>query len=335
MEELIQINVFPVRNVLKTLLQDKTTGKNIIFATDNYLEYDCADTDQITINRLLGFRSFDLQPRVLKAQAEQSERTRKKAEVFTPTWICNFMNNHCDEVWFGKADVFNKQDGESWEQNEQKIPFKTPEDWQAYILSRRLEITCGEAPFLVTRYDATTGEPLPVPKRVGVLDRKLRVVNENAADEAEWWEWAVKAYESTYGYEFQGDNLLIARINLLITFCDNVEYRWQRQATEQEIRHIANIIAWNIWQMDGLKEIVPVGIPREEVAQLSFFEEEKKPEISVECRVFDWRGRKPILFSAFKKREVFMKFDFVIGNPPYQEEAPGTSTSDKPIYHYQ
>ncbi len=27
------------------------------------------------------------------------------------------------------------------------------------------------------------------------------------------------------------------------------------------------------------------------------------------------------------------KFDFCIGNPPYQEEAPGTSTSDKPVYH--
>mgnify|MGYP000044771176 FL=1 len=28
-----------------------------------------------------------------------------------------------------------------------------------------------------------------------------------------------------------------------------------------------------------------------------------------------------------------MKFDFAIGNPPYNEEAPGESTSDKPVYH--
>lgn len=31
----------------------------------------------------------------------------KKAEVFTPAWLCNLMNNHCDEDWFGRSDVFN------------------------------------------------------------------------------------------------------------------------------------------------------------------------------------------------------------------------------------
>lgn len=29
-----------------------------------------------------------------------------------------------------------------------------------------------------------------------------------------------------------------------------------------------------------------------------------------------------------------MKFDFAIGNPPYQDEAPGDSKSDLPVYHY-
>lgn len=28
-----------------------------------------------------------------------------------------------------------------------------------------------------------------------------------------------------------------------------------------------------------------------------------------------------------------MNFDIIVGNPPYQKEAPGTSTSDKPIFH--
>ena len=36
-------------------------------------------------------------PRVAKSQKEQVKRTRKKAEVFTPSWICNMMNNQCDQ----------------------------------------------------------------------------------------------------------------------------------------------------------------------------------------------------------------------------------------------
>ena len=50
MTELIEINAYPVKNVLSRLLLDKTTGKNIIFATDDYARYGCYDTDQITEN---------------------------------------------------------------------------------------------------------------------------------------------------------------------------------------------------------------------------------------------------------------------------------------------
>jgi len=63
------------------------------------------------------------------------------------------MNNHIDEVWFGRPDVFNK-DNEPTEH----IEFKKPADWKKYVDSRRLEITCGEAPYLVSRYDVETGE---------------------------------------------------------------------------------------------------------------------------------------------------------------------------------
>ena len=209
MTELIEINAYPVKNVLSRLLLDKTTGKNIIFATDDYARYGCYDTDQITENALLGFDSLDIQPRVMKDRTEQSERTRKKAEVFTPTWIVKQMCDHCDSVW---------QDG------------KYADDWQKYVQLRILEIACGEAPFLVTRYDTTTGERLLISERTGMLDRKLQAIQ--ADDEETWLKWAFKSYESTYGYEFQGDNLLIARINLLVTFCDYLEERWQRKATD-------------------------------------------------------------------------------------------------------
>ena len=50
------------------------------------------------------------------------------------------------------------------------------------MLSKRLEITCGEAPYIASRYDTVSGEPIEIKRRIGILDRKLRVVTENAED---------------------------------------------------------------------------------------------------------------------------------------------------------
>ena len=51
--------------------------------------------------------------------------------------------------------------------------------WKDYINNIVLEITCGEAPYLASRYDTTTGEYIFVNNRIGFLDRKLRIINEN------------------------------------------------------------------------------------------------------------------------------------------------------------
>ena len=40
-------------------------------------------------------------------------------------------------------------------------------------------------------------------------------------------------FQSVYGYEYQGDNLLIARMNLLYTLADYIEAKWHRQATQK------------------------------------------------------------------------------------------------------
>ena len=240
--ELINIKEYPVKNMLSALLKDKTTKKNIIFATDAYSDFDVDAKTQITEQLLLGFGALAIQPRVLKSMEEQSERTKKKAEVFTPSWICNKMNNHCDEEWFGRTEVFNREVEHKWVINTDKIEFEKQNDWKKYVDSKRLEITCGEAPYIVSRYDTTTAEIIPVKERIGILDRKLRVVNENTDNENEWLKWCIRAFQSVYGYEFQGDNLLIARINLLTTFVEYMNDRWGHNPDDEELKKITNII---------------------------------------------------------------------------------------------
>lgn len=310
MEKLIDIGSAPIASLLDLLLVDKSTKKNIIWATDTYedLGYGFTDKEQIDGKLLLQHANI-IKPRIQKSQEEQAARTRKKAEVFTPAWLCNLMNNYCDEEWFGRKDVFNIiNEDHTWVIIDEPIEFPKRKTWKHYVDSRRLEITCGEAPYLVSRYDASTGELIVPPKRrIGQLDRKLRIVNENAADYDEWIKWSIRAFEATYGYEYQGDNLLIARTNLLLTFIDYYRERWEDDPDSKLLRQVANRIIWNIWQMDGLKDTVPLGKPYEEFHQMSFFdifpemaEENSEPE-SVPCRIYNWRRGNSLLFRSLKE----------------------------------
>ena len=115
MDKLIDINAYPVKDTLKILLQDKSTKKNIIWATDIYSEYGPGfnDKNQIKLSLFNGTNAFKLRPRISKTLEEQQERTRKKAEVMTPVWLCNKMNNHADEQWFGRKDVFNHENDDN------------------------------------------------------------------------------------------------------------------------------------------------------------------------------------------------------------------------------
>ena len=355
MEQLIDFHAPEVQAVLDTLLKDKSTGKNIIWATDPPEELQTVmyepvtDRSQITTQQL-GLTHYEVVlPRMMKQTDTQQQRTRKKGEVFSPAWVCNKMNNALDADWFRglgageSAGQFTVELPQGWQTVETPVQFpvckgRTPA-WVQYVQSRRLEVTCGEAPFLASRYDAATGEMIPVARRIGILDRKLRVVSENAATEDEWRKYATHAVQSTYGYEYQGDNLLLARVNLLLTYAEHLQARWQRKPTKEELQPIANIISWNLWQMDGLRLSVPGGKPQPETEQLDLFSmfgaaEPQPPTVS--CKVKNWRkGSHGTAqnFETIQEGSTSMKFDYVIGNPPYQEEAPGTSTSDKPVYH--
>ena len=150
--------------VLRALLKDQTTKRNIFWATDMYeKEYgeSYAFRHQITVEQITGDNGTIIRPRAVKSIEEQRYRIKDKAEVFTPSWICNAQNNLVDDAWFGRENVFNTLDEKTheWVPTEGKIEFPENRTWQEYVCSNRLEITCGEAPYLVSRYDTTTGKP--------------------------------------------------------------------------------------------------------------------------------------------------------------------------------
>ena len=336
MKDYIQLRKFPVKDMLKLLLTDKTTGKNITFATNSYADYgiNFAEDSYITETEILGIAECEIQPRICKALEQQAIRTKNKAEVFTPSWICNRMNNFCDEEWFGEKNIFNSENGTKWTANPEKIRFVEKKTWQKYVDLRFLEITCGECPYLVSRYDTSTGDEIPISERIGILDRKLRVVGENTDNEEEWLKWVTRAYQSTYGYEYQGDSLLIARINLLMTFCDYMQYKWNRKPKISELNKIVNIISWNIFQMNGINGNLPIyGLDNYEQMTIFSLTEEEPQKEEIPCYIYNWRVKEKIKFNDTKEGRK-MKFDFVIGNPPYQDETIGdNATYAPPVYH--
>ena len=281
--------------VCMNLLKDHTTQQNIYWATDSYAELGEEFTfyAPITLDKITSYISDDgvvvtkeqydtiiqqtpeakehyqemIRPRAVKSKREQTQRAKDKAEVFTPAWICNAQNNLIDEAWFGRKEgLFNSPDPEDphkWINNEEPISFEgTGKDWKDYVADMRLEITCGEAPYLCNRYDAVTGEyNMDVKFRIGMLDRKLRIVSENTKDSKEWILWAKVALRSTYGFEWQGDNLLLAREALFFTFEEHYIARFgEKKFNQNKMRMmpgVAYIVSWNVWQMDGLTYGLP------------------------------------------------------------------------------
>lgn len=249
--------------VLGILLRDQTTQKNIIWVTSNYehLGSNYLKNRPIELEYITGINGNIIMPRIQKDTILQQSRVKNMAEVFTPSWICNAQNNLIDNSWFQRENIFNKEikitNGNGWETIKEKVIFPSNKTWKHYVNEKRLEITCGEAPYITSRYDTTSGKFIEIEERIGLLDRKLRVINENVHNTLEWLESAQIAYENTYAYEWQGDSLLLARESMLFTFIENYKYKFGKEPLLKSIQNIAYIISWNVWQMDGLKSVVP------------------------------------------------------------------------------
>ncbi len=280
--------------LLDILLFDRTTKKNIIWATDSYgmLGKDFVSKNLIQPDLVTGKYRLLIQPRAAKSKEEQQRRTKDRAEVFTPLKAVDQINK----------GVENQQ------------PNK--DNWRDYIHELKLEITCGEAPFIASRYNPTAhGVLIKLDSRVGFLDRKLKLVSRYCLEKDEWLYWAKEAFKASYGYEWQGDNVLLARENLLYTLIDYYEAKFKHPPTLRIQEEFAEIISWNIFQMDGLRYVVPMSCHHESrviPGELTLFGETPDTIEKHECegckfgrpnkhngryaKIMDWNKNKTIKF---------------------------------------
>ena len=123
-------------------------------------------------------------------------------------------------------------------------------------------------------------------------------------------------FQSIYGFDWQGDNVLLARENLLLSFIDYYEERFEEAPKIETLRVIADILSWNIWQMDGLKFVIPDSCVEVADSQIGLFDEnpimhlcegcEKNDPLlhtGIYCQIMDWEENKPVRFvSLLNKR---------------------------------
>jgi len=291
-------------DILDLLLFDRTTKRNILWATDSYANKgkEFSRKRQVRPELVTGIYGKLIQPRAAKSIEEQRYRTKEKAEVFTPLRIIDQMNKSID-----------------WKTGKFPANYET---WQDYVRELRLEIACGEGPFIVSRYNPTshTGKIIGIKKRVGFLDRKLRTVSSYCDKPKDWLHWAKEAYKASYGYEWQGDNVLLARENLLYTLLDYYHDKFGRNPSLVIQKEFAEIISWNIFQMDGLKYVIPMSCKHETrvtPGELTLFGETPDRIEKDECegckfnrpakhngkyaKIMDWEKKRAIRFIEITK----------------------------------
>lgn len=272
--------------ILDILLIDRTTSttrtkRNIIWANENYIHYGFKDYSakaQIKPDLVTGNRGQLIMPRALKSRELQKKRTKSKAEVFTPPWIIKKQNDKVDKDY-------------------------QTDDLETYVNRTWLEITCGEAPYMASRYNMETGEIIPFRERVGFVDRKLKRINDEVEDKAEWQRLVEEAFKSSYGFEWSGDSLLLARENLLYTYRDYYYAKWSEEPLYGLFEDIAEIISYNVFQMDGLKYIIPLSEKKEKKVeqQLSLFDEDYLEEKWItkpgkRVKIMNWKTNKMEFF---------------------------------------
>lgn len=97
---------------------------------------------------------------------------------------------------------------------------------------------------------------------------------------------------------------------MLYTFIDYFKERYKKEPEVEQLKELAHIISWNLWQMDGLKGVVPNSckintntlgllVFEDEVEQLcsACAKQSYVGHIGKKCKIKDWQdGEKEITF---------------------------------------
>ena len=256
---------------------------------------------------------------------KSKHRVQKHGEVFTPQWVVDKM-----------------------------IAIPGIKEKTEDVFATFLEPSAGEGAFLLA-----------------IEDIKLRFVTDNYSKDS-WNTYALWALSSIYGIEFLEDNLAAARQNMLELFADYYKAVHDAPLSKKtDLYKSARTIIWaNVVQGDTLthknnsgEEIIfsqwkpiegsPTQVRRVTFSYSSLFGDDDISKSGIQLSLFDelnthgeaadnqqgsfalidielvWKEEKDM---SSKKPGSF-KFDVVIGNPPYQEEAVGEGTHTPPIYH--
>ena len=132
---------------------------------------------------------------------------------------------------------------------------------------------------------------------------------ENTTKEEDYIEWSLKALQNTYAFEYQGDNLLIARKNILKTYMDSYKEKLEKEPSNKTMDKAIEIITWNTWQMDLTTCTIPNTCKDKIIKKRTLFETEittkpcpgcQKEDIrkhtGIYAKIYDWEKDEEILF---------------------------------------
>lgn len=110
--------------------------------------------------------------------------------------------------------------------------------------------------------------------------------------------------------------MLLARENLLFTFIDYYKAKFGKETTIDILKKIADILSWNIWQMDGLKFVIPESCKEIEERQLTLFDtvteklacpgcakNDPYAHTGIYCIIKDWKANKKVTFVSLLKKD--------------------------------